>query len=83
MKMDRLEEHAKCELIQIIKSSNHDYNELMKERKDYVAENKRLREALEKYGEHLDICGVRWTIKRPKCEPCDCGLATALKQEQS
>jgi len=43
------------------------------------AENERLKEALKNYGNHLDSCGVRWSIENPKCSPCDCGFEQALK----
>ena len=46
------------------------------------AENERLKEALKNYGNHLDSCGVRWSIENPKCSPCDCGFEQTLKGNQ-
>lgn len=41
------------------------------------AENARLREALEKYGKHLEHCDVD-DLFIPK--PCNCGLTAALQE---
>ena len=39
---------SKEEAIEKLEAANHDYAELMKERKDYIAENKRLRKGLDR-----------------------------------
>jgi len=48
----------------------------------HLNENERLKEALKNYGNHLDSCGVRWSIENPKCSPCDCGFEQTLKGNQ-
>ena len=42
-------QNTNVELVEKLEAANHDYEELMKERTDYVAENKRLQEALAEY----------------------------------
>ena len=39
-------QNTNVELLKKLEAANHDYNELMKERADYVAENKRLKGTL-------------------------------------
>lgn len=48
-----------------LESANHDYSELMKERTDYVAENKRTRYALEKIrdGEWDEECETKTGLR--------------------
>ena len=39
-------QNTNVEILEKLEAANHDYEELMKERTDYVAENKRLRKLL-------------------------------------
>ncbi len=50
------------ELKEQLAAANHDYNELMKERTDYVAENKRLLEALNNLSKWA--AAIHWNRKK-------------------